>query len=98
MEADATSKSRLAVLLEEIDLIHFSSMTYWQQRFPSHAAKAGYYRRQDRLEELRGKLQHALSFWRIADLQTAQRSDVLSGSRTRFAASLRRSNLNTGRE
>jgi hypothetical protein len=56
MEAAATSKSRLAVLLEEIDFIHFSNMTYWRQRVPSHAAKAGYYRRQDRLEELRGKL------------------------------------------
>jgi hypothetical protein len=72
MEADATSKSRLAVLLEEIDLIQFSNITYWRQRVPSHAAKAGYYRRQDRLEELRGKL---------ADLQTAQGSDGLSGSR-----------------
>ena len=56
MEADATKKSRLAVLFGEIDLIHFSNMTYWRQKVPSRADKAGYYCRQDRLEELRGKL------------------------------------------
>ena len=61
--------SRLDLLLEEIDLIHFANMTYWRQTVHGHASKAGYYRRQDRLEELRGKL---------ADLQTAEGSNRLS--------------------
>jgi len=43
-------------LQEEIDFIHYANELYWRQPNPSEAAKAEYYRRQDRLEEIRSEL------------------------------------------
>ena len=71
MEVDATMNDRIAVLLEEIDLIHFANIEYWSETVHDHAATAAYYRRQDRLKELRSKL---------ADLSTPIRYHVVSRS------------------
>jgi hypothetical protein len=56
MDSEATRKARIAALYEEIEFIHFANRLYWKQANPDDAAKADYYRRQDRLEELRSKL------------------------------------------
>jgi len=56
MDPEATKKQRIAVLHEEIDLIHYANELYWRQKNPSAAAMAEYYRRQDRLEEIRHEL------------------------------------------
>ena len=60
MDPEATRKERIAVLQEEIDLIHYANEyaneLYWRQANPSAEAKAEYYRRQDRLEEIRSEL------------------------------------------
>jgi hypothetical protein len=56
MDPEATRKARIAVLQEEIDFIHYANELYWRQANPSDAAKAEYYRRQDRLEEIRSEL------------------------------------------
>ena len=52
MDPEATRKQRIAVLQEEIDFIHYANELYWRQPNPSDAAKAEYYRRQDRLGKL----------------------------------------------
>ena len=49
-------KARIAVLLGEIDVIHRANELYWRHTKHSAAAKAEYYRRQDRLEEIRSEL------------------------------------------
>ena len=46
----------MAALLEEMDFIHYANELYWRQTIPSVAAKADYFRRQDRLEEIRSEL------------------------------------------
>jgi hypothetical protein len=56
MDPGATKKARIAALREEIESIHFANKLYWRQTNPSDAAKAEYYRRQDRLEEIRSEL------------------------------------------
>jgi hypothetical protein len=56
MDSEATRKARIAVLHQEIELIHHANRLYWRQVNPGDAAKAGYYRRQERLEELRSEL------------------------------------------
>ncbi|MGA2979302.1 MAG: hypothetical protein ABSD76_06895 [Terriglobales bacterium] len=56
MDPEATREARIAVLEEEIEFVHYANELYWRQTNPSHAAKADYYRRQDRLEEIRGEL------------------------------------------
>jgi hypothetical protein len=43
-------------LQEEIDFIHYANELYWRQTNPSNAAKAEYFRRQDRLQEIRSEL------------------------------------------
>jgi hypothetical protein len=62
MDPEATKQARIAVLQEEIEFIYFANELYWRQVDPSDAAKADYYRRQGRLEEIRSQL---------ADLQKA---------------------------
>jgi hypothetical protein len=52
----AKRAGRIAVLHEEIELIYIADERYWRQANPSNAAKAEYYRRQDRLEEIRSEL------------------------------------------
>jgi hypothetical protein len=55
MSADA-SRARIEIVNEEIHAIHFANELYWGQKKCSPAAKVAYYRRQDRLEELRSEL------------------------------------------
>ena len=56
MDPEATRKARIAVLQDEVHFIHYANELYWRQPTPSDAAKAEYYRRQDRLEEIRSEL------------------------------------------
>jgi hypothetical protein len=56
MDPEATRKARIATLQEEIDFIHYANELYWRQTNPSNAAKADYFRRQDRLQEIRSEL------------------------------------------
>jgi hypothetical protein len=56
MDTEDTRKARIAVLQEEIDFIHYANELYWREADPSDVAKADYYRRQDRLEEIRSEL------------------------------------------
>jgi hypothetical protein len=56
MDPEAARKARIAVLQREIDLIHRANELYWRQEKPSDAAKADYYRRQVRLDEIRDEL------------------------------------------
>ena len=55
MAPEATRK-RIAALQREIDFIHYANELYWRQASPSDAARADYFRRQDRLEEIRSEL------------------------------------------
>jgi hypothetical protein len=57
------AKNRLAVLSEEMDGIHFVNLLYWEDGADAtRKARAGYERRQRRLEEIRGELFHLSSF------------------------------------
>jgi len=56
MDPEATRNERIALLQKEIDSIHCANELYWRQSNPSNAAKAEYYRRQGRLEEIRSEL------------------------------------------
>lgn len=56
MQTEAKRKERIAVLHEEIDCLHHANSLYWQQTLRSDAAKAEFYRRQERLEEVRSEL------------------------------------------
>ncbi len=56
MDPKAKRKERIAALHQEIHLLHCANELYWRQAKPSDAAKAEYYRRQDRLEEIRSEL------------------------------------------
>ena len=49
---EATRKARIAVLQQEIEFTHYANKLYWREANPSHALRADYYRRQDRLEEI----------------------------------------------
>jgi len=46
----------IAALQEEMEFIHHANEQYWRKANPSHAAKARYYSRQERLEEVRREL------------------------------------------
>jgi hypothetical protein len=56
MDAEETRKARVAALQAEIDFIHYANELYWRQANPSSAAKADYFRRQNRLQEIRSEL------------------------------------------
>jgi hypothetical protein len=56
MDPGARRKARIAVLLGELDVIHRANELYWRETNPSNGAKSDYYRRQDRLEEIRSEL------------------------------------------
>jgi hypothetical protein len=56
MDPEATRKARIAALQEEMDFIHYANELYWGQTNPSNTAKTDYFRRQDRLEEIRSEL------------------------------------------
>jgi|SRR5271156_6501753 len=53
---EGTRKSRIAVLQKEMEFIHYANELYWRKTNHGVAAKAEYYRRQDRLEEIRSEL------------------------------------------
>jgi hypothetical protein len=57
MDPEPTRKARIAVLQEEIHSIHYANALYWRQANPSDADKTEYYRRQQRLEEIRKELE-----------------------------------------
>jgi hypothetical protein len=46
----------MAVLSEEMDSIHYANRLFWEQKAHSREASVEYYRRQDRLEEIRSEL------------------------------------------
>ncbi len=47
----------MAVLTEEMHSIHYANRLFWEEkRADSREASAEYYRRQDRLEEIRSEL------------------------------------------
>jgi hypothetical protein len=52
----AAKTERISRLQEEMESIHHANEQYWRQANPSHAAKAHYYHRQERLEETRREL------------------------------------------
>jgi hypothetical protein len=56
MGSEATRKARVAALHEEIHSIHFANRLFWREKAHSHGAGVEYYRRQDRLEEIRCEL------------------------------------------
>jgi hypothetical protein len=56
MDPEVARKARIGVLQEEIDFIHYANERYWRQANPNDAAKAKYYKRLDRLEEVRREL------------------------------------------
>jgi hypothetical protein len=56
MDSQATKNARIAALQEEISFIHYANELYWQQTDHTNAAKVEYFRRQDRLEEIRSEL------------------------------------------
>lgn len=57
MEPEGTSQARMAALSEEMHSIHHANKLFWEQkRARDRKAKVEYYRRQDRLEEIRGEL------------------------------------------
>ena len=56
MDPEAVRKARITVLQRKIDIIHYANKLYWRQATPSNAAKADYYWRQGRLEEVRRDL------------------------------------------
>jgi len=55
MDVDAKTE-RISRLQEEMESLHRANEQYWRQVNPSQAAKAHYYRRQERLEEIRREL------------------------------------------
>ena len=61
MDPEATRKARIAILQQEIDFIHYANELYWRKTNHGVAAKAEYYRRQDRLEEIRSELTKLLN-------------------------------------
>jgi hypothetical protein len=56
MDPEATRKATIAALQQEMDSIHQANELYWRQADPSNAARTDYFRRQDRLEEIRSEL------------------------------------------
>jgi hypothetical protein len=56
MQTEAKRQERIAALHKEMDSIHDANNLYWQQVVHNDAAKADFYRRQDRLEEGRAEL------------------------------------------
>jgi hypothetical protein len=53
MDREATRKARISVLQEEVESINRADQLYSKEMVHTHPAKAEYYRRQDRLEEIR---------------------------------------------
>ncbi len=56
MGLEATRKARVAALYEEIHSIHHANRLFWREKAHGHDAGVEYYRRQDRLEEIRCEL------------------------------------------
>jgi hypothetical protein len=56
MQTESKCQERIAALHKEMDSIHYANNLSWQQMIQNDAAKADFYRRQDRLEEVRAEL------------------------------------------
>ena len=56
MRSEATRNGRVAALHEKIHSIHYANRLFWREKAHSHDAGVEYYRRQDRLEEIRCEL------------------------------------------
>jgi len=56
MQTESKWQERIAALHKEMDSIHYANNLSWQQMIQNDAAKADFYRRQDRLEEVRAEL------------------------------------------
>jgi len=56
MQTESKWQERIAALHKEMDSIHYANNLYWQQMVQNDAAKADFYRRQDRLQEVRADL------------------------------------------
>jgi len=56
MQTESKWQERIAALHKEKDSIHYANNLSWQQMIQNDAAKADFYRRQDRLEEVRAEL------------------------------------------
>jgi len=57
MGPEDTRQERMTVLSEEMHSIHHANRLFWEQKKArGRKAKVEYYRRQDRLEEIRGEL------------------------------------------
>jgi hypothetical protein len=61
MDPEATRKARITALRAEMDFIHYANELYWRKTNPSNAAKTEYFRRQDRLQEIRSELAKLLN-------------------------------------
>jgi hypothetical protein len=56
MDPEAKRKAGIAVLQKEVEFIHHANQRYWRQTNSSDEAKADYYHRQHRLDEIRSEL------------------------------------------
>jgi len=56
MQTESKWQERIAALHKEMDSIHDANNLCWQQMVQNDAAKADFYPRQDRLEEVRTEL------------------------------------------
>jgi hypothetical protein len=54
MGRNAGGSAKIAALYEEVDLIHHANMLFWERKGArTREASVDYYRRQERLEEIR---------------------------------------------
>jgi hypothetical protein len=56
MEADVTTRARIAALSEELDDIHRWNAVYWRRKDCTREARAEYHWRLERLDEIRSDL------------------------------------------
>ena len=57
VRTESTRTANATVLNEEIHLIHYANRLFWEETdVHNREARIGYYRRQDRLEEIRSEL------------------------------------------
>jgi hypothetical protein len=56
VEADVTTRARIAALSEELDDIHRWNAVYWRRKNCAREARAEYHQRLERLDEIRSEL------------------------------------------
>jgi hypothetical protein len=63
MEPNIPSRVKIALLVSEMDAIHFANLSYWQLgEMATLEPRFEYQRRKDRLEEIRGELVRLKAF------------------------------------